>query len=166
MDYPSCNCCPPGVECPIHCCTYCGGLASAVDHVWPRADGGCDEIWNRKAACKSRNSSKGAQPLLRFLSRAVLAPHPDERQQAIIDRLMSGRLEARLGVLHFRWLGYECDEDRDESERGSLVRLVQGDAWNEGWGLIQDFHRMSRRARDVFGDEWSEWHENLIEGRS
>lgn len=44
-------------------CRYCGGLATAADHIVPQCDGGTDEPSNLTAACKPCNSSKGGARL-------------------------------------------------------------------------------------------------------
>lgn len=49
-------------------CAYCGGPASAIDHIVPIASGGDDEDgMNLTAACTTCNSKKRAKPLLSFL---------------------------------------------------------------------------------------------------
>lgn len=42
-------------------CAYCGGPATTVDHIVPKAHGGDDSLVNLIAACRSCNSSKGAR---------------------------------------------------------------------------------------------------------
>lgn len=41
-----------------HCCGYCGGPASTVDHVLPRSRGGADSWLNTVAACARCNNRK------------------------------------------------------------------------------------------------------------
>lgn len=48
-------------------CVYCGGRATAIDHIVPRARGGEDAVGNLASACRSCNSQKHATPLLHFL---------------------------------------------------------------------------------------------------
>ncbi|MFC0503806.1 HNH endonuclease [Micromonospora costi] len=42
-----------------HCCAYCGGPASTVDHVLPRSRGGRNTWKNTTAACYACNQRKG-----------------------------------------------------------------------------------------------------------
>ncbi|WP_343233202.1 HNH endonuclease signature motif containing protein [Miltoncostaea oceani] len=44
-----------------HRCSYCGGPATQVDHVIPRAVGGTDEPGNLVAACGPCNRRKGGR---------------------------------------------------------------------------------------------------------
>ena len=44
-----------------YACAYCGGLATTVDHVLPKAKGGSDDPGNLVAACARCNSRKGAR---------------------------------------------------------------------------------------------------------
>ncbi|AXH47346.1 HNH endonuclease [Microbacterium phage Eden] len=39
-------------------CVYCGRVGSAVDHFYPTAKGGADEVQNLMPACLSCNASK------------------------------------------------------------------------------------------------------------
>lgn len=45
-----------------HRCRKCGGTATHVDHVWPRALGGASTPENLQALCRPCNSRKGARP--------------------------------------------------------------------------------------------------------
>lgn len=45
----------------LHICQHCGGEATEVDHVIPKAAGGKDDLDNLVAACKPCNSRKGAR---------------------------------------------------------------------------------------------------------
>jgi 5-methylcytosine-specific restriction endonuclease McrA len=50
-------------------CSYCGGAAETLDHIQPVAAAG-DNAWpNLTGACRSCNSSKGADSMLMFLLR-------------------------------------------------------------------------------------------------
>lgn len=49
-------------------CAYCGGVATAVDHIVPRDAEGADNWTNMTASCRSCNSSKGTKSLLIFLA--------------------------------------------------------------------------------------------------
>ena len=42
-------------------CTYCGELANALDHIYPRSRGGDNRPSNLTPACRNCNSSKGAR---------------------------------------------------------------------------------------------------------
>jgi len=44
-----------------HTCAYCGGVATEVDHIIPRALGGDESDDNLTAACAKCNRSKGAR---------------------------------------------------------------------------------------------------------
>jgi len=44
-------------------CRYCGAPAGHVDHVFPKAMGGTDHLFNLVAACSACNLSKGSRPL-------------------------------------------------------------------------------------------------------
>ncbi len=44
-----------------HACVYCGDPATAVDHVFPRVQGGLTVERNLVAACRSCNSRKGGR---------------------------------------------------------------------------------------------------------
>ncbi|GEK81863.1 hypothetical protein FFA01_01720 [Frigoribacterium faeni] len=51
-------------------CAWCGkhleGADATVDHLIAKANGGTDELTNLIASCRSDNSSKGAQELVRM----------------------------------------------------------------------------------------------------
>lgn len=56
-------------------CCYCGGEeALTLDHVIPRLKGGADAADNIMYACKSCNSSKGAQDMVTWLTRTGRFP--------------------------------------------------------------------------------------------
>jgi hypothetical protein len=42
-----------------HTCQECGGVASEVDHIWPRRHGGDDTAVNLRAVCAPCNKVKG-----------------------------------------------------------------------------------------------------------
>jgi 5-methylcytosine-specific restriction protein A len=42
-------------------CRYCGGPATTVDHLIPKARGGTDDDGNLVAACRPCNSAKGSR---------------------------------------------------------------------------------------------------------
>lgn len=44
-----------------HRCHVCGGPATEVDHVVPRALGGTDDLSNLKAICRADNLAKGSR---------------------------------------------------------------------------------------------------------
>lgn len=44
-----------------HRCHVCGGPATEVDHVVPRALGGTDDMANLKAICRKDNLAKGSR---------------------------------------------------------------------------------------------------------
>jgi hypothetical protein len=50
-------------------CQYCGGPASAVDHVIPRSKGGSDDLENLRASCKRCNSFASDNLFADFKSR-------------------------------------------------------------------------------------------------
>jgi 5-methylcytosine-specific restriction endonuclease McrA len=52
-------------------CSYCGGLADAVDHIVPIANGGGNAWGNLTAACGSCNGQKRTRSLLVFLQGRV-----------------------------------------------------------------------------------------------
>lgn len=41
-------------------CHYCGRRADTKDHIWPKALGGTNGLWNLVPACFDCNSAKGA----------------------------------------------------------------------------------------------------------
>ena len=57
-------------------CHYCGGVATEVDHVIPRASGGSEEPENLVASCMRCNRSKGKRiaPKKRFFE--AMIGHP------------------------------------------------------------------------------------------
>ena len=55
-------------------CYICGGTATAVDHIYPRALGGESSLDNLAAICKPCNSSKGSRARPSFLGSASTPP--------------------------------------------------------------------------------------------
>lgn len=49
-------------------CAYCGGVATALDHIVARSRGGQDEWENLTAACAACNGAKRERSLLSFLA--------------------------------------------------------------------------------------------------
>lgn len=41
-------------------CHYCGGWADTKDHIWPKALGGTNGLWNLTPACMPCNAAKAA----------------------------------------------------------------------------------------------------------
>lgn len=102
-------------------CVYCGAEADVMDHVLPRCLGGSNHPSNLRPACDSCNRSKGGKDLTDWLVATLKAESPNERQSAIIQRLLTGGLAADLG---------SCRE-LDEYESGGWGRspehvLAQG----------------------------------------
>lgn len=56
-------------------CNYCGGVATQVDHIIPRASGGDNSPDNLTAACASCNASKKDKPATVF-SKQIDPPTP------------------------------------------------------------------------------------------
>lgn len=80
-------------------CVYCGGTATAWDHVVPLASGGTNFPWNLVPACKPCNSAKNAKDPLPFIEAA-----PPEYREALLEAL---RLDAEINKSAFRRNPYE-----------------------------------------------------------
>lgn len=57
-----------------HTCVYCGDVATSVDHVIPRVNGGDDTMDNLVASCTRCNSRKGSMNGHSFLARGFTPP--------------------------------------------------------------------------------------------
>jgi 5-methylcytosine-specific restriction endonuclease McrA len=66
-----------------HSCIYCGGPAEELEHVFPRALGGTDDLSNLAPTCAPCNHGIGGKHDLHPVT-WLQAAHPD-RLQAIID---------------------------------------------------------------------------------
>jgi len=81
-------------------CAYCGGEATTLDHVVPKARGGRNEGWNLWPCCQTCNVAKGSTPLLvwlvdrhdHWIGRQHVARH---RQEATTP--LASKLRAALG---------------------------------------------------------------------
>lgn len=64
-----------------------------IDHIWPRAERGPDEDWNKRRVSARKNRSKGAR--MPNLSEVADSPKPIELAAKIDKHTMTNRLRHR-----------------------------------------------------------------------
>lgn len=97
-------------------CSYCGAILSednfVIDHVYPRARGGDNNIDNLLPSCYSCNLSKGAKSLKQFRRMCAFKEtfHTSLFNQSQVDYLFENDLAVKMGVdmnfmFHFENMG-------------------------------------------------------------
>lgn len=129
-------------------CRYCGrqsdSVTLVVDHIFPVAAGGTNDIENLITACEPCNQGKGAKTLEQHVPteddrlRRAQERHEQEKAADAARRIAAARADLEQSIIN-----YWCDARGTEEADAKTMRVLAGFARRHGIEVVYDWIDMA-----------------------